>query len=316
MSVNFLLLLLVLLIAVFFGWLTRRAFSARNPFVKWIGSILAGLLTLLVGLFAVVSGIGIFKYYTVPARPIPDIKVEGTPEQIARGEHLAGAFCAGCHSTTGDLPLTGGMDMGADLPMPLGKYVSANLTPAGPLKDWTDGEIFRAIRANVDRDGKPLTFMSTVNVRYLSDDDIKALIAYLRNQQPVENEVPAPYDRPTLLAFFMGGANLLPSPPPVEGPVAGPAMAPTADYGKFMLTFLDCKICHGADLNGGTNPATPKGPSLRLVKGWTVQQFMDTLRTGKDPGGHVLSPTMPWKPTGRLSDVELTALYKYIVSLP
>ena len=35
-----------------------------------------------------------------------------------------------------------------------------NLTPAGPLKDWSDGEIFRAIRNGIDRDGQVLFAMS------------------------------------------------------------------------------------------------------------------------------------------------------------
>jgi hypothetical protein len=47
-----------------------------------------------------------------------------------------------------------------------------------------------------------------------------------------------------------------------------------------------------------------------------LEQFMTTLRTGKDPSGHELKPPMPWKSTGRLDDVELTALYEYLVSLP
>ena len=73
-----------LAIAVFFGWLTRRASLAGNPFIKWIGIILAGLLTLIVGLVAVVAAMGLVKYYTPPSHPVQELKVEGTPEQIAR----------------------------------------------------------------------------------------------------------------------------------------------------------------------------------------------------------------------------------------
>jgi mono/diheme cytochrome c family protein len=83
-----------------------------------------------------------------------------------------------------------------------------------------------------------------------------------------------------------------------------------------MTTFLDCTGCHGSDFSGGTNPVGPKGPSLRVVKGWTQQQFIDTLRTGRDPGGEELKPPMPWRSTGRLDDIELSALFNYLVSLP
>ena len=311
-----LMLVVLLLVALSFGWLSRRAWRARNPFLKWAGAVLSALLALIMTLISVLAAIGILKAYNPKSNPLQNLKVEGTPAQIERGQHLAGAFCVGCHSTTGDFPMTGGQDMGKDLPINLGSFVSVNLTPAGPLKDWTDGEIFRAIRDNVDKDGHRLGFMAGTNVRYLSDEDILAVIAYLRSQEPVENQTPLPPDRANLIGLIMSGAGLLPNPPLVEGVITTPPKAETAEYGKFMTTFLDCTNCHGADLSGGTSPVAPKGPSLRVVKGWTKEDFIRTLRTGIDPSGHALAPVMPWKPTGRLDDVELGALYEYLVSLP
>ena len=58
-----------------------------------------------------------------------------------------------------------------------------------------------------------------------------------------------------------------------------------------------------------------KGHSLRLVKNWTQDESINTLRTGANPSGRALSPVMPWKSTGRLDDVELSALYQYLISL-
>ena len=316
MLINLLILVLILALAIFFGWLARRAWGTRNGFVRWIGTLLAGLLMLVLALVAIVGGLGAFKYYTPKSHAVQDLQVAGTPEQIERGQHLAGAFCVECHSTTADFPMTGGVDLGNDLPVNLGQYVSGNLTPAGPLKDWTDGEIFRAIRDTVDKDGKRLSFMALTNVRYLSDEDIHAIIAFLRSQDAVEKETLNPADQPTLLAVIMIGANVLADRPLVEGPIAAPEKAPTAEYGQFMITFLDCTGCHGDDLSGGTSSFSPKGPSLRLVKGWTQEQFITTLRTGVDPSGHQLSRLMPWRSTGRLDDVELAALYEYITSLP
>ena len=83
-----------------------------------------------------------------------------------------------------------------------------------------------------------------------------------------------------------------------------------------MTSFMECKSCHGEDLRGGTSPIGPQGPSLRLVKEWTEEEFIITLRTGVNPSGRELSPLMPWQSTGRLDDVELSALYQYLVSLP
>lgn len=316
MVINFLILLFIIGLAILFGWLIRRAWRARNPFLKWIGAIV-GSLFLLLALFVGGLGLtGLIRYYNPPMNPVKDLQVQGTAEQIERGQHLASAFCVECHSTTKDFPMTGGVDLGADLGGTLGSFTSVNLTPAGPLKDWSDGEIFRALRDNVDKDGNRLVFMSGTNVRHIADEDMLALIAFLRSQEPVEKETPLPPDRPSFLGLLILGANIIPNQPLITEPIAAQQKAATAEYGKFMVSFLDCKSCHGDDLNGGTSSIGPKGPSLRLVRGWTEEEFMTTLRTGVDPTGHKLSVSMPWQSTGRLDDVELSALYQYLVSLP
>jgi mono/diheme cytochrome c family protein len=315
MAVNFLILASIIGLAVLFGWLTRKAWRSGNPILKWAGVVVGSVVTLIVSLVAVLGLVGVFRYYNPPHNAVKEIKVEGTQEQIARGQHLASAFCVECHSTTKDFPMTGGVDMGRDLPVDLGSYYSVNLTPAGPLQNWTDGEIFRAIRDNVDRNGKRLIFMAGTNVRYISDEDLLAIIAYLRSQEPVEKETPLPPDRPNFPALLVSGANLIPDRPLITEPILGPQKDAAAEYGQFMTSFLDCKNCHGDDLSGGTSPINPKGPSLRVVKGWSQEEFINTLRTGVDPTGHQLKPLMPWRSTGRLNDVELSALYQYLISL-
>lgn len=87
---------LLILIALFggFAWLTRRAWRARNRFAHWGGTFLAGLLTLILALFVVISARGIYLVYMPRSVHTVDIQVAGTPEQIARGEHLAAVNCA------------------------------------------------------------------------------------------------------------------------------------------------------------------------------------------------------------------------------
>lgn len=172
------------------------------------------------------------------------------------------------------------------------------------------------MREGVDRDGHPLAVMSSNGVRYLSEDDKQAVIAYLRSQPAVTNVIPDPPDQPNLLAATLFGAGVIKFQPPLSGAITAPAKAVTADYGKYVVDFEDCRVCHGEDLTGGTSPVSPHGPSLRVVLGWTQDQFVSTIRTGKDPGGHMLSEVMPWKDFGRLDDVELGAVYAYLKSLP
>ncbi len=308
--------LVLVLVTIGFGWLVARAWRARRWFVKWPGVVLGGVFTLAFGLVSLLALIGITKLYATGGHPPETLTVARTAEQVERGEHLADVFCVSCHSTNGQLPLSGGMDLANDIPIPLGSMVAGNLTPAGPLKDWTDGEILRALREGYDRHGNKLFVMSNVFVRNMSDDDVHAVIAFLRSQPAVENKLQAPLDQPNLLAAVMTGAGMLPTGlPPVSGHITAPPRGQTVEYGAYLISFQDCKGCHGEDLNGGTNSLTPNGPSLRAVKGWTQDQFVTTIRTGVNPGGHAMQPPMPWKDLAKMEDDELGALYKYIVSV-
>jgi mono/diheme cytochrome c family protein len=95
-----------------------------------------------------------------------------------------------------------------------------------------------------------------------------------------------------------------------------PPLGATADYGEYIVSYAGCRDCHGANLSGGGGGLTPAGPNLGVVTGWTQDQFITTMRTGVDPGGHALDPRqMPWESVGKLDDVELVALYEYLRSL-
>ena len=314
---NLVVWLVLLLVTVALGWLAVRAFRSRQGLVKWLGGGLVSLLTLLFGLVSAVSGVGLVEFYAPRGQPVQALRVAGTAEQIARGEHLANAFCVECHSPTGELPLIGGVDLGQDLPLPLGSFISVNLTPAGPLKDWSDGQIMRILREGVDPNGRPLIMMNAVRARYMSDEDLHAIIAYLRSQPAAGEPTPEPPDRPNLLAAIMLALNLVPSEPPVTGPISARPKAATAEYGQYLVSFQDCRICHGPNLDGNpTSPLVdPAGPNLRVVKGWTAEEFVRTIRTGVDPSGHELSPVMPWRTIARLDDTELNAIYTYLLSL-
>lgn len=319
MFINIFFLLVILAVSVLFGWLTRQAWKTKNAFSKWGGSILGGLLSALFGIISIVAMFGLVKAATPRTAPVPDLKVAGTPEQIQRGKHVADAFCTSCHSVTNELPLTGGIDLGKDFPMPLGAFVSSNLTPAGPLKDWSDGEIFRAIRNGVDPDGRWLFVMSNFRGRNLSDEDLQALIAYLRNQPAVVNETPNPPDQPSVLGLILLGAGMLPAgQPPITDVISAPPKGSTVEYGEYILNYQDCKDCHGEDLLGGKEgQLAPIGPNLKVVKTWTQEQFINTLRTGVNPMEYALDPArMPWKSIGRMDDEELTAIYLYLSGMP
>lgn len=316
---NIVIWIVIVAAMVALGILAFRARRASHPLVKWGGLLGGGLLTLVLAVLSGTMLVGLIKAYTVRVVPAPVLTVAGTPAQIERGRHLANSFCASCHSTTNELPLTGGVDLGKDFPMPLGSFISANLTPAGPLKDWSDGEIFHAIRNGLDRDGRLLFAMSGARGRNLSDEDIQAVIAYLRSQPAVANDTPQPLDQYGPLALILAGAGVIPdSEPATTHAISMPPKGPTAEFGAYILSYQDCVLCHGANLTGGEpGQLAPVGPNLAMVKGWTAKQFITTLRTGVDPTGHALNnQLMPWKNIGRMDDDELAAMYQYLTGLP
>lgn len=296
--------------------LVSRARRFKGAAGRWVTYAGGGLLTLIFVVLTTAGANGMRKMYTPRGRPVRDLKVEITPERVARGQHVANTMCVGCHSMNGQLPLSGGKNL-SDEPgvPPLGILQPINLTPAGPLKDWTDGEIFRAIRDGADNTGRRLPVMSAQRARYMSDEDLYSVIAYLRSQPPVQNETSLP--KPSYLAVVMDGAGMLPyladlAPDTIVGPAPGPSL----EYGQYLVRYMGCDECHGANYTGGGGGVLPKGPSLRSVKGWTAEGFAATMRTGKTPFGRQLdSLQMPWKIYGRLTDDELTAVHKYLANL-
>jgi mono/diheme cytochrome c family protein len=292
-----------------------RTWRAKNKFLKWGGAVLAALFSASASLISVIMVIGLLKLHARSA-PALDLKVAGTPEQIVRGQAISDGFCSSCHSKTGTL--TGGLDVAKDLPVPIGSFVASNLSPAGQLSGWSDGDIFRAIRNGVDKDGRWLIIMSYTNAGKLSDDDTKAVIAYIRSLPAAGAQTDNPPDHLNLLGVMMLGAGMLPQGKPVStGIVSEPPKSPKVEYGEYILSYQDCRECHGNKLRGGVpGQLAPLGPDLSLVKGWKLEEFITTMRTGVDPNGHELGKQMPWRPIGRMGDEELAAVYQYLTHLP
>jgi mono/diheme cytochrome c family protein len=268
--------------------------------------------------------------------PLPDIHASDDPEVIARGEHLVWgpAHCAGCHGEVDKLedyeansqriPLTGGFVM----PIPPGTIRVPNITQDEEtgIGKMTDQEIARSLRHGVKRDGRMLfPIMPFAN---LSDDDLTAIISYLRTIEPVSHEV-EPTEL-TLLGKILFSFVLDPAGPTEDVPKSVEA-APTAEYGRYLAhNVANCNGCHtNRDLATGEFIGEPFGGGLQLehrgktytipnitpggegskTKGWDEAGFIARIRTGEPsaPG----SP-MPWAPFSQLDDVELKAIWAYL----
>lgn len=98
--------------------------------------------------------------------------------------------------------------------------------------------------------------------------------------------------------------------PRIEAPVADAS----ADYGEYLVTAFGCTTCHGAQLAGGKdpNPDAPPGPNLTRggnLGNWTATEFINVIRARK-------SEWMPFESLSKMTDQELTAIFRYLESLP
>jgi mono/diheme cytochrome c family protein len=319
-------LILVALIAVF-GFLAFRSSKARRRWLKWIGMLLAGLLTLIPAALLVLALIGFAKLNQHYDNPVADVKVAGTPEQIAHGERLANA-CASCHTPLNQLPLSG-VNFGAkfDFPSMMGVIYAPNLTPSGNIRDWSDGEIIRAIREGINKDGRSLMIMPAGDFRNMSDEDVQAVVAYLRSQPATGDPTPKT-SLSVIGAIFTNMTDFRTAQAPV-GHISTPP-AGTVEYGKYMVDVIGCRDCHGPQLQGRVDNGQlgpPAGPNLtHIVPQWTEEQFMTFFNTGTMPGGGQVpiltlnsgfsEPRMNWPMVRAVAtDEDLKAMYAYLHGL-
>src|SRR4051812_4665756 len=130
--------------------------------------------------------------------PYPSVTASTDSSIVERGRYIVrdAAPCAACH---GDPARSDAYKKGADVPLtggfvfdiPPGQFYTRNLTPDAEtgLGSVPDSAVARALRYGVGHDGRAL--LPFMEMQGLSDDDLQAVVSYLRAQPPVRNQVPA-----------------------------------------------------------------------------------------------------------------------------
>lgn len=120
--------------------------------------------------------------------------------QIERGKYLATVMdCGGCHTTgaLGGKPSPAGYFAGADIgwDMPGGVVYPANITPdkATGIGAWSTDEVIKLLRTGVRPDGREVApIMNWRSYSQLNNQDMHALVAYLKSIPAVSHKVPGP----------------------------------------------------------------------------------------------------------------------------
>lgn len=275
--------------------------------------------------------------------PYPDIHASTDSAVIARGKYLAfvPAHCANCHvpfdkirdvEKGEPIPLIGGWE----ITLPIGVFRAANITPdlETGIGKRTDGELARTLRHSVSHDGKLV--IEIMPFQNMSDEDLTAVISFLRSQPAVRHEVAR-----TEFNFLGKAVGVLTGMQPVQPVAPPPARVPkdtTAEYGKYLVNSIaNCRGCHterdlmtgayiGADCSGGfyfepdafsegysyRSPNLTADPKTGVMTAWTEADFIKRIKGGRVHRG---SP-MPWGSNARMDTSDLKAIYRYLRSLP
>ena len=240
---------------------------------------------------------------------------------LARGRHMAVAIskCGDCH----------GADFGGaqfiDEP-PVARLYATNLTrgKGGIGATYSDLDWERAIRHAVRPNGDGLLFMPSLEFQWLTDEDLAALIAYLKSVPPVDREATPNRVGPIARALFVKGDLVLVPAEQVNHethPAAVP-MAVSVEYGRYLANVGGCTGCHGPTLSGGKIPGTPPDwkPAANLTPAglghYTEEDFFRALREGMRPGNVPIDTLMPVKATKQMTDDEIRALWMYLQTVP
>jgi mono/diheme cytochrome c family protein len=253
---------------------------------------------------------------------------------IERGKYLVNTVgaCGNCHNARdaegrymeGKL-LSGG----ARLRLPQSTVYGANITPDPEtgIGSWSDEQVVRAIREGVRPDGSIVGPPMPVEMyRHMSDDDAKAIVAYLRTLPSVKNEVPR-------------GKYEFPVPTSYGPPVSNPAPVGREDlvkYGEYLAGPVGhCMACHTGtegeptqeDLEtrpgtggrrfgpGGNAKAANLTPHETGLKDWTDTEIARAIRDGISRDGRTLKPPMAFSMYKNISDQDMQAIISYLRSL-
>jgi mono/diheme cytochrome c family protein len=316
---------------------------------KWLRRFLKGLV-ILVGVLLVLF-VGIFLYVQAAwdnpiDRPAPQMTAPGDPQTVARGEHLYKYSwnCWGCHGSQGgyspEEPQSGGREFDMTGIGPgFGFVYGKNITPDSEtgIGDWSDGELVRALREGLDREGRLIfPIMPAPFYHGMSDDDALSLVAYLRSLHTVRNEVPE--QRLSFIAKVLISFRVVKPELPITEPVTAPPKGVTAEYGKYLAwnaaVGAECHVPRNPNTGifdvsrafaGGLFPFPEEGfnttgtnltPDPETGIGdWTEEEFLTAMHTGVRPDDTVMIPFMPWPLYDRWSDDDLRAVWLYLRSL-
>lgn len=276
---------------------------APRPWWRWPALVAAALAALAGSLVAAVE----WRWTRRFDAPYPAIAAGTDPALIDRGAYLVygPAACAYCHVPREDWDR---LDRGERLPLsgrhvfrlPFGELYSSNLTPDGAtgIGRQTDGDVARVLRHGVRADGRAAFPLMEFQ---LADDDLTAIVSFLRAQPGVPLAVPE-----HRLSLF-GKALMAFAVTPVQPAEAPPSRSPTGATvarGAYLAHHVSCSVerlrlitCAPSSLAGLPSGSTAQ-PSASASTQALPRPALSSTRTGIRVAAGAASATRPatWVP--------------------
>lgn len=290
--------------------------------LKIVGTFVGVLLVvvvLLVGVLFIRSNQILNTTYDAPEI---SIVIPTDAATLERGRYLAEyvSVCVDCHGEN----FAGGVVV--DDPA-LGRIVAPNLTSGqnGVGTELTDMDFAQIVRYGVLPGGKSVRVMPSDDYSHLSEADLAAIVAYVRSLPPVDSHLP-PTELKPFGRILLGAGQLdvmIAKRIDFSAEHSYPPAAVTVEYGHYLADIAGCTSCHHPDLAGGAIPGAPPDWPMSanittggVVAGWSEADFIQTIRTGVDPSGHILIDEMPWKRYAGMTDGDLQAIWMFLQSVP
>lgn len=280
--------------------------------LKWLGLGLGAMIgVILIAVAAVFVHIGrdlAHRHEIVGEPPVP---VPADAASVAEGLRLARLRgCAGgCHGRDSEGSVFFEFPDGSELIAPdLGRVAAK----------YSDGELERAIRHGVRPDGSSvLRAMPSDMFAALTDQDLGAIIAYLRSLEAGERALPdtrfGPVARILLLLFKRQIGSIMAAE--VIDHDNGHSQTPPGDPSRhgFYLATTVCTECHGPDLRGYPDEGTP---GLAVATAYPLEDFRTLMRSGRPLGGRELGlmAKVAQSRFAYFTDDEVAALHQYLKS--
>ena len=253
---------------------------------------------------------------------------------VKRGDYLVNTImtCGNCHTPKGPPAAIAGKDFSGGLTWDEApfKVTAPNITPDKEtgIGAWSDAELITLMRTGKRPNGVQIAeVMPTSFYAIITDNDMKAIVAYLRTLAPVKNTVPAPiYKMQIPHHLFPGG----------EKPTTEAMMSDHLKKGFYLATIGHCMECHtpmgargrefadklgagGFEFEGPWGKSVSRNITSSKEKGigaWTDAEIKTAITQGKRKDGSPLKPPMGYPHYAKMTDGDLNAVVAYLRTVP